>query len=126
MPVLYIDDESLFECTWEVVVHFNDLWLGSSIHTEDDFTDIIVYINGIPNPVSIKQFAYNADFNCVNLVYLNGSILDIISAGFAQYPATYQVSLKIHGIEFSKDETIGINVNADRTWDWIEPDIITD
>jgi tetratricopeptide (TPR) repeat protein len=117
LPVLHMMDDTLFAGIWEVTVSFNDSWAGPTTHTAEDFSNITIYVNGTPNPVFIERFIEHGA-NSFGLIITSEE--DAFTR-FAQYPATYQVSLNIHGIDIPQDKTSGVIVNSDRTWDWLSP-----
>jgi hypothetical protein len=85
-------------------------WTGSLPRTAADITDVVIYVDGTPHPVSINDFKeYKEKYYTV--------LFDAIN----KYPATYQVSFTVQGIEIAKEDLVGVVVYADQSYDWVFP-----
>ncbi|MCL2627137.1 MAG: hypothetical protein FWD44_00360 [Oscillospiraceae bacterium] len=118
LAILHTDDY-LFTGTWEISIVFDSSWNGSKTHTAADFSNIIIYINDTPHPVSVVEMIQYND-NELGLFFVDGApdatIKAVEDAGFSQHPATYRVSLIIHGVELTADEMGGFYVDANRNF----------
>jgi hypothetical protein len=84
--------------------------------TQADVTDVVMYIDGTPYPVTIDEFNVYEEAT-------NYSVIFYDYEPFTAYPAYYQVSFKVQGVEFTKEELWSIMAYADGTAEFVEPTV---
>jgi len=117
IPVIYNTEFGYdFVGIWECNIYFSETWTGPTTHTAADVTDVIVSVNGAPYPVPVVELRMLPSGGCIFKFVSGTTAEDIENAGFAQFPATYEITFKIHGVEVLKRNTTSIVVEADQTW----------
>jgi hypothetical protein len=92
-----------------VIIYLDEYWTGSFSLTKEDISDVVIYVDGMPHPVSIDTFE----------LFVNEDrwLYRISFDQFADYPATYQVSLKVQGIEFTVEQSDILVVNENKSYE---------
>jgi hypothetical protein len=91
------------------------IWHESLALTQADITDVVVYIDGAPHPISITQFNESNEYG-------EGKFYGIFfDEFFTVWPATYTLSYKVQGVEVSPAECLSVVVHADGTHEYVVP-----
>jgi len=113
-PGDYEDVKELFFNVSSFNLILYDNWQGSFDLTEADFSNIIVYVDGTANNVSIRLMHSEEEPHDGVAVYHI-----IFEPALDQAPASYELSYEVQGITIPRDVAHGLNSNADKTFDFV-------
>ena len=87
-----------------------DNWPHSFDLTLSDITNITIYVDGIPNSVTLTEL-YKCNSCGETEITYHGTF-----DRFSQYPAKYEISLDVKGVHFDSNRNGKITVNDDKTF----------